>query len=121
MKICPHCNEGCIGLSPEDPPWNIEHWICDRCFSTWVIEEFNREEVMSRSIRTIAQEIRADWKKVHYSAVPYLDAMHALDNINDDFYLDSGRSVVAYFLGNAKTWKGEVARRVKAELNLMLK
>ena len=76
---------------------------------------------MSRSIREIAKEIREDWKNVHYSAVPYLDAMHSLDNINDDFYLDSGRSIVAYFLGNAQTWKGEVARRVKLELKGMLK
>jgi len=76
---------------------------------------------MSRSIRTIAKEIREDWKNVYYAAVPYLDAMATLNSINDDYYLDSGRSIVAYFLGNAQTWKGEVARRVKLELKGMLK
>lgn len=121
MKICPHCTWGKIGLSPEDPPWNIEHWICDSCFSTWVIEEFDREEVMSRPICTIAKEIREDWKNVYFAAKPYLDAMASLNSINDDYYLDSGRSVVAHFLSNAKIWKGDVARRVKLELKGMLK
>jgi hypothetical protein len=47
--------------------------------------------------------------------------MSTLDSIDDDYFLDSGRSIVAYFLGNAGTWRGEVARRVKKELNKMLK
>jgi hypothetical protein len=30
--------------------------------------------------------------------------------------LDTGYSIVAYFLSNANTWKGDVARAVKKEL-----
>lgn len=79
-------------------------------------------QTISRSISQIAREIRRDWGvKVHYSAKPYLDAMMALDGIGDAYGLDSGRSVVSYFLGNAGTYRGETARRVKAELKLMLK
>lgn len=76
-----------------------------------------------RSINTIASEIERDWtqEKVNYAARPYLDAMYSLGNIEDKYFNDSGRSVVAYFLSNATTWKGEVARRIKKELNLMLK
>ena len=75
-----------------------------------------------RSLNTIAREIKLDWgNKVNYGAKPYLDCMLALDSINDNYGLDSARSVVLYFLGNASTWRGEVAKRVKAELKTMLK
>lgn len=73
-----------------------------------------------RSIATIAREIRADWKKPYFGAVPYLDAMFELDTIDDKYYCDSGESVVRYFLANANTWRGEKARAVKAELKKIL-
>jgi hypothetical protein len=75
---------------------------------------------MSRSISTIASEVRRDWVKPYFGAVPYLDAMDHLGAITDRYYYDSGDSVVRYFLANATTWKGETARRVKAELKAML-
>lgn len=74
-----------------------------------------------RPLYEIASEIRKDWKPVNYAAVPYLDAMRDLDRITDNYLFDSGRSVVAYFLSNASTWRGETAKRVKAELKTMLK
>jgi hypothetical protein len=73
-----------------------------------------------RSIAVIAREIRADWKKPYFGAVPYLDAMCELNSINDNYYYDSGESVVRYFLANANTWRGEKARAVKAELKKIL-
>jgi len=75
---------------------------------------------MSRSINTIAKEIREDWKKVYFGAAPYLDAMHSLNSIEDNYIYDSGKSVVRYFLANAGTWRGDTARRVKTELKAML-
>jgi hypothetical protein len=72
-----------------------------------------------RSLREITQEIRADWKNVNHTAEPYLQAMEQLDDINDDFYFDSGKSMVLYFLAKAQTWRGETARRIKKELNQM--
>ena len=75
----------------------------------------------TRTLSEIANEIRKDWSKVYFGAVPYLDAMAQLNSINDNFYLDSGKTIVIYFLANAQTWRGEVARRVKKELNGMLK
>jgi len=75
-----------------------------------------------RKLYEIAQEIKKDWSPVYFGAVPYLQAMGTLSDINDRYYgMDSGRSIVAYFLANAGTWRGEVARRVKKELNAMLK
>ena len=75
-----------------------------------------------RPISEIASEIRRDWgSKVNYGAKPYLSAMGSLDTISDRYGQDSADSVVRYFLSNAKTWRGETARKVKAELNDMLK
>lgn len=75
----------------------------------------------TRSLREIAQEIRKDWKKVSPYAKPYLDAMETLDSVKDNYIMDSGYLIVAYFLSNATSWRGEVARRVKKELNQMIK
>lgn len=75
----------------------------------------------TRPLYVIASEIRKDWKKVYFGAVPYLDAMSSLDSIEDNYIMDSGKSIVLYFLSNASTWRGETARRVKAELKAMSK
>lgn len=74
-----------------------------------------------RTISQIARAIRADWKNVNYAAVPYLDAMAELESINDMYYLDTAKSVVAYFLGNATSWRGPVAKSIKLELKGMIK
>ena len=74
-----------------------------------------------RPIHVIASEIYDDWKNPNFAAVPYLEAMESLTTIDDNYFLDSGEGIVAYFLSNAGTWRGEVARRVKKELNAMLK
>ena len=74
---------------------------------------------MARPLYEIAREIRKTWTKVSPYAEPYLEAMESLDSINDNYYCDSGKSVVLYFLGNAVTWRGEDARRIKAELKEM--
>ena len=77
---------------------------------------------MNRELFEIAQEIKDDWgAKVNYGAKPYLNAMSNLRTIDDMYGMDTAKSVVAYFLSNARTWKGDVARRVKKELNQMIK
>ena len=73
-----------------------------------------------RSIAAIAYEIKKDWSNVNYAAKPYLDAMTALNAIDDDYYYDSGKSVVRYFLSNASSWRGDKAKAIKAELKAML-
>ena len=74
---------------------------------------------MYRPLYEIAREIEKDWKRPYFGAVPYLEAMGYLNSIEDNFIEDSGESVVLYFLANAGTWRGEVARRVKTELKSM--
>lgn len=78
--------------------------------------ETTKKTEQTRTLREIANEIAADWKKPHFGAVPYLDAMKTLNSINDNYFFDSGKSIVLYFLANAGTWKGETARRIKKEL-----
>jgi len=74
-----------------------------------------------RALHEIASEVRKDWFPVNFAAKPYLSAMAGLSDINDNYGCDSGKSVVAYFLSNATSWRGETAKRVKAELKAMLK
>jgi len=75
----------------------------------------------TRPLYDIAREIENDWKRPYFGAIPYIAAMASLDSINDDYGADSGKSVVLYFLSNATTWRGETARRVKAELKALAK
>jgi hypothetical protein len=77
--------------------------------------------MQQRSIAVIAHEIKADWKKPYLGAVPYLNAMIQLDSIDDEYGADDARSIINYFLANAQTWRGSVARRIKDELNALVK
>ena len=74
-----------------------------------------------RPLYQIAREIRKDWTKVSPYAAPYLSAMGTLTSIDDAYGFDSGRSIVCYFLANAGQWRGETAKRIKAELKAMCK
>ena len=76
--------------------------------------------MQNRSLSTIAREIRSDWKKPYFGAVPYLDAMLSLDSIDDEYYYDSAETIVIYFLANAATYRGETAKRIKLELKSIL-
>ena len=78
-----------------------------------------------RPIYEIVAEIRHLWRKadgtpnVWFGAVPYLDAMASLDKTTDMYFEDTAKSVVIYFLSNASTWRGDDARRIRAELRTM--
>lgn len=74
----------------------------------------------TRPLSNIAHDIRRDWKNVNYAAKPYLAAMFELDRITDQYMFDTGRGIVAYFLSNAASWRGPVAKLIKAELKAML-
>jgi hypothetical protein len=81
-------------------------------------------ETTIRPLREIAADIREHWATLAtagYAAAPYVEAMEELDDINGRYFQDSARGIVQYFLGNATAWRGEDARRVKAELKALLK
>ena len=78
-------------------------------------------KMLIRSLKTIAAEITSDWRSLaNSSAKPYVEAMAQLQGLGDKYHLDSAVSIVAYFLGTAGTWRGPVAKRVKAELRAMM-
>ena len=74
-----------------------------------------------RTINAIAIDIYSDWSNIYFGAKPYLEAMMALNDINDSFYFDSAKSIIRYFLANAGSWRGEKAREIKKELKELLK
>lgn len=64
--------------------------------------------------------IRKDWKKPYFGAVPYLDALEQMASLKDNYFFDDGRTIATYFLANAQTWRGPVAKAVKAEIKRQL-
>jgi len=75
-----------------------------------------------RNLSVICSEIRKDWgSKMYFGAVPYFQAMQCLNSVNDNYGMDSGKSIVLYFLSNAGMWRGDVAKRIKLELKALCK
>lgn len=73
-----------------------------------------------RTIREIAIEIFADWKKVSPHALPYLEAMMTVEKPSDMYGAETAKGIVQYFLSNAEGWRGEGARRMKTELRELI-
>jgi hypothetical protein len=76
---------------------------------------------LTRTLSAVAREILADHreqgKELYFGAVPYVRAMLALDALDDRFGDEKGADIVPYAVSNLSYWRGETARRVKAELN----
>jgi len=72
------------------------------------------------AIEIVADDIRkvfvGERGKISVHAKPYVLAMMKMNQIEDNYGLDSGTSIVLYFLSNAQTWQGEKARAIKKEL-----
>jgi hypothetical protein len=73
-------------------------------------------ELPRLKLNELAVICKKDWKNIPVHAKAYLEPMTELDNISQNFYQDSGKSIVLYFLANASQWTGPTARAVKAEL-----
>ena len=84
-----------------------------------------------RTFSDIAAEVPNLWKAKYGKdlpwslkcALPYLQAMLACDTTdkNAQYYAETVESVVIYFLANITNWRGEDAKRIKAELKEMIK
>jgi len=64
-----------------------------------------------KTVYQIALEIKKNWNKPYFGAVPYLDAM-----LRSDYGFDSEKTIVLYFLSNASTYRGEIAKEHKKQL-----
>jgi len=90
------------------------------------------ENTSPRRLLDICREIQETWVNKDgitqirgdgpgYGAEPYFKAMvelgrAGLESPEDNYYNDKARDVVIYFLSNATSFRGDVARRIKAEL-----
>ena len=81
----------------------------------------SEQKIAVRPLSVIAAEISRTWPNVYFAAKPYLRAMQSLNTIDDSYGYEDASTVVLYFLGNATTWRGDDARRIKAELKAMVK
>jgi hypothetical protein len=79
-----------------------------------------------RPIKEIARAIRDNLEAryrdkpkppgFYYHSQPYLDAACTMNTLEDNYYLDNGREIVLRLLGNLEGWRGDAARKLKAEL-----
>jgi hypothetical protein len=84
----------------------------------------NLETLELNQIAAIIKENWVDKKgkpNINYAALPYVTAMETLKKITDKYYCDGGDEIVARFLCNANSWRGDVAKLVKEELKKRLK
>ena len=73
------------------------------------------------TVSEIAHAIAKDWQNISPYAKDYLNAMKDIRNINDNYYADTAKTVVLYFLANASSYRGENARTYKALLKELVK
>lgn len=73
---------------------------------------------MKRKLSEISLDIMNNWSNINPYAKPYLNAMLQIESSepNTNYFLESVKTIVAYFLSNAASWRGEAARRIKKEL-----
>ena len=79
------------------------------------------EQKTVRPLSVIAAEISRTWPSPNYAAIPYLSAMRSLNTIDDGYGYEDAKGIVLYFLSNAGSWRGDDARRIKAELKALVK
>ena len=78
-------------------------------------------ELPTATVSQIASIIELNWRAMNFAAVTYVRAMRSMWSVDSKYGCDDGRSIILYFLSNASTWRGPIAKAVKAELNKRLK
>jgi hypothetical protein len=73
-----------------------------------------------RSISHIASDIKKEWKKPHFGAEPYIQAMLELDTIDNMYHYDTAKDILIRFLCNAMHFRGGNAKALKQELKDIL-
>lgn len=86
---------------------------------------------MPRPVNIVAAEIDAAFREIRRNlnpvpswvnhCLPYVSAMLELKSFSQFYGLDRGAEIGRRFLSNAQPWRGEQARRIKAEINEALK
>lgn len=86
---------------------------------------------MPRPVNVIAAEVDAALREIRRNSsptpswlnhvLPYVSAMLELRSFADFYGVDRGEQIGLRFLSNAQPWRGEQARRIKAEIQLAIK
>lgn len=74
---------------------------------------------MTRPVYQIARTILKDPtldRTSRRTAGPYLGAMLVMTTLSERYGADDGQAIGRYALENLKTWRGETARALKAEI-----
>ncbi len=90
------------------------------------------EQKNKRAFSDVANEVFILWRKKYgnnkfpvsfIGAVPYLQAMLSCSTTDKNalYGCETLETVVLYFLANVTSWRGEDAKRIKAELKEMIK
>lgn len=76
----------------------------------------------TRTFAAVAREIREKWPNTNYAAKPYLAALCEIHSSepNAPYLAERADGVVRGFLANAGQFRGDDARRLKAELKSMI-
>ena len=101
---CPRCGQALADLS--NPHGTIDTGRCEPRPLYVIAREIVRDPACSPTILRTAE--------------PYVGAMMTMISIDEKYGADPGDMIVRYALDNLKQWRGETARRVKAELRSML-
>jgi hypothetical protein len=88
-----------------------------------VVRELPPERPGTREIREIAREILQVWLGINDYAKQYVIAMLELVAIEDKYgpAKEDGKEIVIRFLVNASSWRGADAKRIKKELQSLVK
>lgn len=86
-----------------------------------MFDNITAESLKGMTISDISRVVRKNWAKPNFAAVPYIESMGHCETLESRYIAEDGATQVVYFLSNATTWRGDVAKLVKAELNRRLK
>lgn len=85
---------------------------------------------MNRPLNKVAAEIDVAFRDIKRNQSPtpgyvthcrpYIDAMLTMKSFRDFYGIDIGSDVGLRFLSNAQAWRGDTARRLKAEIKQLL-
>lgn len=81
----------------------------------------NTDTIKSLTVSEIAHAIAKDWQTINPYANEYLKALMTIESAEDNYYADSAKSVILYFLANAGGYRGDNAKAYKALLKGMVK
>ena len=75
-----------------------------------------------RTFAEIAREIRLTWTNMNACAREYQRAMACIYSTDKlaPYLFEDAQGIVLGFLNNAQGWRGDDARRIKAELKSMI-